>query len=97
MKVTDPHVTLQTEPFLRYDRNVVGGHLAESYLRQHCITPHQRCELDGLGATPVDPGFLASGLGIRLWLSGTVPLQIYRKCSLTDIAIELTRPNRECR
>jgi hypothetical protein len=50
-----------------------------------------------LGAYPADPGFLASGLGIRLWLSGTVPLQIYRKCNLADIAIELTRPDRECR
>jgi DNA-binding transcriptional LysR family regulator len=50
MTVTDPHETLQTEPFVRYDRNVVGGQLADSYLRQHGIVTNQRCELDGLGA-----------------------------------------------
>jgi DNA-binding transcriptional LysR family regulator len=63
MKVTDPHVTLQTEPFLRYDRNVVGGQLAESYLRQHGIRPHQRCELDGLGAIAA---LVDRGLGVSL-------------------------------
>ena len=50
MAVTDVHATLQMEPFLRYDRNVVGGQLADAYLRLHGIKPHQRCELDGLDA-----------------------------------------------
>ena len=37
MQVTDPHATLQTEPFLRYDHNVVGGQLAElSAYRKKC-------------------------------------------------------------
>lgn len=53
MKVTDPHAVLASEPFLRYDRNVVGGQLADAYLRQHGIQPHQRCELDGLDAIAV--------------------------------------------
>jgi DNA-binding transcriptional LysR family regulator len=73
MKVTDPHVTLQTEPFLRYDRNVVGGQLAESYLRQHGITPHQRCELDGLGAIAA---LVDRGLGVSLvpdWTTKPLP------------------------
>ncbi|KXU85841.1 LysR family transcriptional regulator [Caballeronia megalochromosomata] len=63
MHVTDVHATLQTEPFVRYDRNVVGGQLADAYLRQHGIKPHQRCELDGLAAiaTLVD-----RGLGVSL-------------------------------
>jgi DNA-binding transcriptional LysR family regulator len=63
MPVTDVHATLQTEPFVRYDRNVVGGQLADAYLRQHGIKPHQRCELDGLAAiaTLVD-----RGLGVSL-------------------------------
>ncbi|SAK78396.1 LysR family transcriptional regulator [Caballeronia ptereochthonis] len=63
MHVTDVHATLQAEPFVRYDRNVVGGQLADAYLRQHGIKPHQRCELDGLAAiaTLVD-----RGLGISL-------------------------------
>ncbi|MGF6598640.1 DNA-binding transcriptional LysR family regulator [Paraburkholderia sp. GAS448] len=68
MQVTDPHATLQTEPFLRYDRNVVGGQLADGYLRQHGIKPRQRCELDGLDALAV---MTDRGLGVSLvpdWL-----------------------------
>jgi DNA-binding transcriptional LysR family regulator len=68
MQVTDPHATLQTEPFLRYDRNVVGGQLADGYLRQHGIKPRQRCELDGLDALAV---LTDRGLGVSLvpdWL-----------------------------
>lgn len=70
MKVDDPHCTLQTEPFLRYDRNAVGGQLADAYLRHHGINPAQRCELDGLDAiaTLVD-----RGLGVSLvpdWTTG---------------------------
>ncbi|RDU94587.1 LysR family transcriptional regulator [Trinickia dinghuensis] len=69
MTVTDPHAVLQTEPFLRYDRNVVGGQLADAYLRQHGIRPHQRCELDGLDAISV---LVDRGLGVSLvpdWLT----------------------------
>jgi DNA-binding transcriptional LysR family regulator len=68
MSVTDVHAALQTEPFLRYDRNVVGGQLADAYLRQHGIKPHQRCELDGLDAIAA---LVDRGLGISLvpdWL-----------------------------
>ncbi len=63
MEVSDPHLTLQTEPILRYDRNSVGGQIAESYLRHHGITPHQRCELDGLGAIAA---LVDRGLGVSL-------------------------------
>lgn len=63
MKVTDPHAVLASEPFLRYDRNVVGGQLADAYLRQHGIQPHQRCELDGLDAIAV---LVDRGIGVSL-------------------------------
>ncbi|WP_133645223.1 LysR family transcriptional regulator [Paraburkholderia flava] len=63
MKVTDPHAVLANEPFLRYDRNVVGGQLADAYLRQHGIQPHQRCELDGLDAIAV---LVDRGIGVSL-------------------------------
>jgi DNA-binding transcriptional LysR family regulator len=52
-QVSDVHEVLRSEPFLRYDRRVVGGQLADGYLRQHGIKPHQRCELDGLDAIAV--------------------------------------------
>jgi DNA-binding transcriptional LysR family regulator len=89
MTVTDPHATLQSEPFLRYDRNVIGGQLADSYLRQHGIKPHQRCELDGLGAiaTLVD-----RGLGVSLvpdWSEG--PL---KHLSLTRWPMPMVFPKR---
>ncbi|AET92536.1 LysR family transcriptional regulator [Burkholderia sp. SFA1] len=80
MEVEDVHGTLLSEPFIRYDRNVVGGQLADTYLRQHGIKPHQRCELDGLAAiaTLVDRGLGVSlvpdwapheypGLSVRKW------------------------------
>lgn len=63
MQVTDVHHTLRTQPFLRYDRNVVGGQLADAYLRQHGILPRQRCELDGLDALAV---LTDRGLGVTL-------------------------------
>ncbi|HTI17900.1 MAG TPA: LysR family transcriptional regulator [Trinickia sp.] len=69
MTVTDVHATLQSQPFLRYDRNVVGGQLADAYLRQHGIKPHQRCELDGLDAIAA---LVDRGLGVSLvpdWLA----------------------------
>ena len=68
MQVSDPHAVLASEPFLRYDRNVVGGQLADAYLRQHGIRPHQRCELDGLDAIAV---LVDRGIGVSLvpdWL-----------------------------
>ncbi|MCX4164955.1 MULTISPECIES: LysR family transcriptional regulator [Paraburkholderia] len=68
MPVSDPHAVLASEPFLRYDRNVVGGQLADAYLRQHGIRPHQRCELDGLDAIAV---LVDRGIGVSLvpdWL-----------------------------
>lgn len=69
MRVTDVHATLESEPFVRYDRNAVGGQLADAYLRQHSLRPRQRCELDGLDAIAV---LVDRGLGVSLvpdWLS----------------------------
>jgi DNA-binding transcriptional LysR family regulator len=69
LKVDDPHEVLRREPFVRYDRNVVGGQLADGYLRQHAIAPRQRCELDGLDAIAV---MVDRGLGVSLvpdWLT----------------------------
>ncbi|MEW6346564.1 MAG: LysR family transcriptional regulator [Pseudomonadota bacterium] len=63
LEVRDVHEVLRREPFLRYDRNVVGGQLADGYLRQHGIKPHQRCELDGLDAIAV---MVDRGLGVSL-------------------------------
>ncbi|WP_206957252.1 LysR family transcriptional regulator [Trinickia acidisoli] len=69
MRVNDVHRTIETEPFVRYDRNAVGGQLADAYLRQHGLQPRHRCELDGLDAIAV---LVDRGLGVSLvpdWLS----------------------------
>jgi DNA-binding transcriptional LysR family regulator len=49
----DPHRILATEPFIRYDRKQWGGRLAENYLQQVGIHPHDRYELDSLDAIAV--------------------------------------------
>lgn len=46
----DPLELLAREPFIRYDRSVLGGQLVERYLREHDIVPRERLELDGLMA-----------------------------------------------
>ncbi|SFC20440.1 transcriptional regulator, LysR family [Cupriavidus sp. OV038] len=59
----DPHVLLATQPFIRYDRSVLGGQLADRYLRDHDIRPHQRLEVDGL---MVIAALVSEGLGVAL-------------------------------
>lgn len=44
----EAHDLLRSEPFIRYDRSVLGGQLADRYLRDHGIRPNQRLEIDGL-------------------------------------------------
>jgi DNA-binding transcriptional LysR family regulator len=44
----DPHVILQSHPFIRYDRKQWGGRLADDYLQQNDLTVVDRYELDSL-------------------------------------------------
>lgn len=48
MRVTDPLATAASEPFIRYDRNVVAGKMADDYLRAHDVRPKVHFELDGI-------------------------------------------------
>jgi DNA-binding transcriptional LysR family regulator len=57
------HELLRHEPFIRYNRNVLGGQLADRYLRDHDIVPHQRLEIDSLLAIAAMVG---KGLGVSL-------------------------------
>ncbi|CAN1545673.1 LysR Transcriptional regulator [Burkholderiaceae bacterium] len=59
----DPHELLRTEPFIRYDRSVLGGQLADRYLRDQGIRPKQRLEIDGLMAIA---SLVDQGLGVAL-------------------------------
>ena len=59
----DPHELLASEPLIRYDRNQWGGRLADEYLRRAGITPHERFELNALGAIAV---MVDRGLGVSI-------------------------------
>ena len=69
----NPHELLRTQPFIRYDRSVVGGQLAERYLLEQHIEVKQRLEIDSLMGIAALVGY---GLGVALvpdwapWWSG---------------------------
>lgn len=70
----EAHELLRSEPFIRYDRSVLGGQLADRYLRDQGIRPRQRLEIDGLMAVAA---LVEQGLGVALlpdwaplWQSG---------------------------
>lgn len=63
MQGREAHELLRTQPFIRYDRSVLGGQLAERYLRDHGIFPHQRLEIDSLMGVAA---LVDQGLGVAL-------------------------------
>ncbi len=66
----DPIELLTSEPFIRYDRAMWGGRLADTYLRKLQIRPRERIEIDALNAIAV---FVHQGLGISLVPDWTPP------------------------
>lgn len=58
-----PLELLATQPLIRYDRNNWGGWLADRYLQQNRIVPHERFELDTLDAIAL---LVERGLGVSL-------------------------------
>jgi DNA-binding transcriptional LysR family regulator len=63
MKVRDPLAVIAREPYIRYDRSVVGGKMADDYLRTHNLRPHVRFELDGIDSIAK---LVAEGLGVAV-------------------------------
>jgi DNA-binding transcriptional LysR family regulator len=61
--VQDAHSLLRSEPFIKYDRRLWGGRLADQYLRERNIQPRVRLEIDGLLTIA---NFVSRGLGISL-------------------------------
>lgn len=59
----DAHELLKNQPFIRYDRSVLGGQLADRYLRDHGIHPRQRLEINSLMAIAA---LVDKGLGVSL-------------------------------
>lgn len=63
LRVDDVLATAAREPFIRYDRNVVGGKMADDYLRQRGVRPRVRFELDGIESIAK---LVAEGLGVSV-------------------------------
>jgi len=63
MRVKDPLQALAQEPYIQYDRKVVGGKLAETYLKGRGVRPAVRFELDGIEAIAK---LVSEGLGISV-------------------------------
>jgi DNA-binding transcriptional LysR family regulator len=61
---------LASEPFIRYDRSMWGGRMADAYLREHQIQPQERIEIDALNAIAA---FVSEGLGVALVPDWTPP------------------------
>lgn len=59
----DAHDLLRNQPFIRYDRSVWGGQLADRYLHEHGIEVRQRLEINGLMSIAV---MVDQGLGVSL-------------------------------
>jgi DNA-binding transcriptional LysR family regulator len=65
-----PMDLLATEPFIRCDRATWGGRMADQWLREHQVRPHERIEIDSLNAIAV---LVHQGLGVSLLPDWTRP------------------------
>jgi len=61
--IHDPHKLLKAQPYIAMDHNSWAGRLADGYLRQARIRPHERFELDGVDTIAV---MVDRGLGVSL-------------------------------
>lgn len=85
----DAHALLRVEPFIKYDRRIWGGRLADRYLRERDIQPHVRLEIDGLMTIAT---FVSRGFGISL-LPDWAPMRVPH-LPLTRIRLPGTAPIR---
>lgn len=63
LALDDPKQALQTQPFIRYDRNQWGGQIVDRWLRQNGIKVREWLELDALDAIAA---LVSRGLGVAI-------------------------------
>jgi len=63
LPVRDVLQTVRTQPYIWYDRNSIGGKLAEDHLKAHGLQPKSRFELDDISAIA---RLVGSGLGVSI-------------------------------
>jgi len=68
---TNPLALLRERPFVRYDRSLWSGQIAENFLRAMRIRPTERVELDALDAIAV---LVDRGIGVSLVPERAIPL-----------------------
>lgn len=88
--LTDPLKLLRERPFIRYDRSLWSGQIAETYLRRQRIRPHERIELDALDAIAV---LVHRGIGVSLVPDRALPWP--GGLSVTKLALPEPAPRRE--
>lgn len=88
--VTDPFRLLRERPFVRYDRALWSGQIAENYLRQQRIRPNDRIELDALDAIAV---LVNRGIGVSFVPDRALPWP--EGLSITKLALPESAPKRE--
>lgn len=59
----EPFDMIRENPFIRYDRRVVGGKMVDDYLKMHGIIPRTILELDGINHIA---DLVKSGLGVAI-------------------------------
>jgi DNA-binding transcriptional LysR family regulator len=60
---TNPIALLESETFIRFDRESSGGRIVDDYLRRNGFVPHERFELDALNGIVA---LVSAGLGISI-------------------------------
>ncbi|TAN25886.1 MAG: LysR family transcriptional regulator [Castellaniella sp.] len=58
-----PFDIIRQNPFIRYDRRVVGGKMVDDYLKAHNLEPNTQVELDGILHIA---NFVRNGLGVAI-------------------------------
>jgi len=87
---TDGVELLREQPFIRYDRRHWDGQIAERYLNELGLKPHERFEMDGIDAIAA---LVAKGLGVSL-VPNSFPLDNLSE-SLVKVPLENGKPIRE--
>jgi DNA-binding transcriptional LysR family regulator len=81
---SDPFEIIRRNPFIRYDRRVVGGKMAHDYLRSHGLHPQPRLELDGIDYIA---DLVREGLGVSVlpdWVNGVSAQPTLRRHPLPE-------------
>lgn len=70
MRVANVFETIAREPYIRHNRSVIAGRLADDYLHRHGVRPNVRFELEGIESIA---RLVSEGLGVSVLPDWAVP------------------------